>query len=503
MVRQPLPRGLKQAIERLDAQPERAWRLRELSEIGGVAPRTLQKHFRRFLGHTPRAFLQQLRLERARRDLLGGYAQASVTQIATRCGFTHLGRFAADYHQRYGESPSATLRHSRRGSAASIIAAPVLSAALERPTIALIPLERAGQALNVAMEIEDEIACALWRLHWLKITAPRYARYHLRATVHDDGARLRVTTRLIDAGTGGHVWAAAFDGERHDPIAFAERLALAVARAVGPTLHAAEVERASRGDRSELTAWQLSMRALPFVTSIEATAEKMALEMLEKAMERAPHDPLPFAMAAWCRGLRSGHHFTTRPDAEKAAARELAAKAARLGVGDAQTASLLAAGYTVAHDLEAAAVHSKRALALDGSSAWAWGRNAWVLAYLGHAAEAIEQFQIARSLAPADPLNFLWSVGIAAAEFQLARYSHSIRWYERAFAENPASIWTKRFLAPAYVLADRMEEAKHTFSEFEGAFRDLTISDIRSGLPWNASYMDRVSEGLEHLGMRS
>ena len=502
MVRQPLPRGLKKAIERLEAEPERAWRLTDLAEICGVAPRTVEKHFRRFLGHAPRAFLQELRFERARRHLLSDCEQASVTEIATRCGFAHLGRFATDYHKRYGESPSTTLRRARRVTTSSAAPSPILTTALERPTIALLPFDRAGQGPGCAEEFEDEVAGALWRLHWIKVATPGHARYNLRGRIREDGLRMRVTIRLIDAVTHRHVWAAACDGDRHDPIAFVERFAIAVARAVQPALRAAEVERTSRIDRSDLTAWELTMRALPCITSIEAAAEGMALELLQEAIERAPHDPLPIAMAAWCHGLRAGHHFTAHPEAEKAAARELAAKAVRLNTGDALAESMLAAGYTLAHDLEAAAVHAKRALALDGGCAWAWGRSAWVLAYAGRAQEAIEEFQIARSLAPADPLNFLWSVGIASAEFQTARYSESTRWYKRAFAENPASMWTKRFLAPAYVLAGREGEARRTFSEFGNAFCGVTISDIRTGLPWNASFMDRVSEGLEHLGMR-
>ena len=124
------------------------------------------------------------------------------------------------------------------------------------------------------------------------------------------------------------------------------------------------------------------------------------------------------------------------------------------------------------------------------------------MAYAGRSQEAIEEFQIARSLAPTDPQNFLWSVGIASAEFQSARYSESICWYNRAFDENPASIWIKRFLAPAYVLADRTDEARHTFAEFTSAYPDLTISAVRASLPWNALYLDRVSEGLEIVGMR-
>jgi len=163
---------------------------------------------------------------------------------------------------------------------------------------------------------------------------------------------------------------------------------------------------------------------------------------------------------------------------------------------------MLAAGYTLAHDLEAAAIHAERALTLDGGSAWAWGRSAWIKAYRGEAMEAIEQFQIARALAPADSLNFLCSVGIAAAQFQIARYEESVRWYKRALAENPAATWTNRFLAPTCILAGRVDEARQSFAMFTAEFPDLTIADVRSGLPWNSHYIDRTADGLETLGMR-
>ena len=79
MVRQPLPRGLNKAIERLEAEPERAWRLTDLAEICGVAPRTVEKHFRRFLGHAPRAFLKNCVL-----SARGGTCSAIASKRASR-----------------------------------------------------------------------------------------------------------------------------------------------------------------------------------------------------------------------------------------------------------------------------------------------------------------------------------------------------------------------------------------------------------------------------------
>jgi transcriptional regulator GlxA family with amidase domain len=101
----PLPRDLRKALDRLEAEPNRPWRVEDLAAISGVARRTLHKHFRRFLSRTPMQFLRELRLARARQELLRASPGAGVAEVAERCGITHLGRFATRYRERYGESP--------------------------------------------------------------------------------------------------------------------------------------------------------------------------------------------------------------------------------------------------------------------------------------------------------------------------------------------------------------------------------------------------------------
>lgn len=46
-------------------------------------------------------------------DLLGARAGSSVTSIALDWGFDHLGRFAASYKKRFGETPRETLKRTR------------------------------------------------------------------------------------------------------------------------------------------------------------------------------------------------------------------------------------------------------------------------------------------------------------------------------------------------------------------------------------------------------
>jgi len=498
----PLPRDLNRALDRLKAEPERHWTLVGLAAACGVAPRTLQKHFRRFLDRTPLELIRELRLDRARQLLLRGPA-ANVTDIAARCGFNHLGRFAARYHRRYGESPSATLRRCQSSLPGRASSLPILSSAVERPTISVVPFTLTGAEVNQFVGLSDEIAAALWRLRWINVTAPQNARYHLRGRVREnESGLLRVTVILVERASGRRIWADSWVGDRNDVFAFEERVATGVAGAIQPALRDAEIDRACRREPTELNAWVLTMRALPRVLSFEAAAENMALELLEQAMELAPHDPLPMSLAAWCHGLRAGHHFTPAREQEKEAARRLAARAAKLNAGDPLAETILASGYTLAHDLAAAEIHVERALRLDGGSAWAWGRRGWITAYRGNAAEAIECFQIARALAPVDRLHFLCCHGIASATFDAGRYAESIGWFKRALSENPAAVWINRFLAPAYVITGRMQEGRHSVAEFLKASPGVTITDVRSGLPWHVGYLDRVAEALESAGMR-
>jgi AraC family transcriptional regulator, ethanolamine operon transcriptional activator len=76
----------------------------------GVSERTLQYAFRSYVNMPPLAYLRLCRLNRVRATLLISDPQTTtVTDVAMRFGFLHLGRFALDYKQVFNESPSITL----------------------------------------------------------------------------------------------------------------------------------------------------------------------------------------------------------------------------------------------------------------------------------------------------------------------------------------------------------------------------------------------------------
>lgn len=104
----------KRAQDFIEANHHEAIRLVDLCRVTGVGSRTLQRAFREYFGLSISGYLKMVRLAAAHRDLAAADpSQESVTAIALRRGFRHLGRFSVEFRNRFGESPGETLRRRR------------------------------------------------------------------------------------------------------------------------------------------------------------------------------------------------------------------------------------------------------------------------------------------------------------------------------------------------------------------------------------------------------
>jgi len=112
-----LPADLVRVLAWLRGHLSEPIQLETLAQIAGTRPRTLETHFKIFLGTTPLGWVRRMRLAQARQELLNAGPQATVTDTAISCGFGQMGRFAAQYRKVFGELPSATIQQARRSSA--------------------------------------------------------------------------------------------------------------------------------------------------------------------------------------------------------------------------------------------------------------------------------------------------------------------------------------------------------------------------------------------------
>lgn len=82
-----------------------------LAALAGSSVRSIFRSFQQFRGYTPGDFIRQQRLIHAKNMLLDPHADHSVAAVASTCGFNDASHFSKEFHEAFGEKPSAMRRH--------------------------------------------------------------------------------------------------------------------------------------------------------------------------------------------------------------------------------------------------------------------------------------------------------------------------------------------------------------------------------------------------------
>ena len=83
----------------------------QLAALAGVSQRSLERAFQETLGISPLQYMHSRRMQAAHQEFRVRNPESSrITDVATYWGFTELGRFAVEYKQMFGKSPSETLK---------------------------------------------------------------------------------------------------------------------------------------------------------------------------------------------------------------------------------------------------------------------------------------------------------------------------------------------------------------------------------------------------------
>ena len=107
----------------------------------------------------------------------------------------------------------------------------------------------------------------------------------------DDGTgTLRIRLMLIDRTTSRYVCADCFEGVPGDLFDAPDWFSNLASGSLRSVPCEAEIERTAGGDKLQLTAWELSMRALPMVLAADPAGHATAIELLDWAIEHAPRD---------------------------------------------------------------------------------------------------------------------------------------------------------------------------------------------------------------------
>jgi adenylate cyclase len=326
-------------------------------------------------------------------------------------------------------------------------------------------------------------------------------RYVLEGSVRRSGDRVRMTSQLIDAGTGAHIWADQYDRALDDIFAVQDELTSSVVGVIEPTVRKAEIERARRKRPDSLDAYDLYLRALPFAFKAMPQEADKALTLLTRAIELQPDYAAAHAMIAWCheqRYLRGGLQ-----EEVKQAALHHARTAIAVGGDDA--AALATAGFVIAvveYDYETATAAFDRSFSLSISSALALGFSSIVRAWQGDDATAIDHAERAIRLSPFDPLLYVPYIGLAYAHFAAGRFEEAAVAAARASQSNPQFIMPYALRAAALANLGRYKEATAVADALRELEPELTVSTaIRSARFANPDKNAELADALVLAGL--
>src|SRR5262249_55961933 len=113
-------------------------------------------------------------------------------------------------------------------------------------------------------------------------------RYVLEGSVRRAGGRLRISGRLVDAGTGALILAGRFERGISDVFDLQDHVAESVVAAIEPNLQRAEIKGSSRKPTLHLDAYDLLLRAQQFEYELTAESLTAALGCLEQAIAIDP-----------------------------------------------------------------------------------------------------------------------------------------------------------------------------------------------------------------------
>ncbi len=457
-----LPQHVKLAVDHMRGNLGERITLSTLASVCSVPERTLLRQFERFAGHSPLAYLRRLRLSTARSELLREESCDKISDIAVRCGFSHLGRFASEYQRLFEESPSATRQRVKRQAIRRAVGngatSSVYTPRREKPSLVILPLSTESLLERLqARDISERIAATLSRTivasvaladqsRTLSTQAPRPrnagAEFCLLGRLTQRGDRVRVIIRLVDVLADRHVWGDSFDGSADDPFDLEARVVDGVQCGVVSKILDAEIARVSNKAPNDLAVCDMAMQALPHILAADVPSAGKAITILKRAIELDPACALAVALLAWGRAQLGNYYGTASPSAAREQATQLAHRAGVLDDRDPLVTLARSATASLSLQWHAADALATRALAMDPTCSWAWDRHGFArLSSGGDPERAIGDFGHALKLrGPLWPRGNSF-VGIASAHAAAGRPEQAALWQRKALAENPASNW--------------------------------------------------------------
>jgi adenylate cyclase len=325
-------------------------------------------------------------------------------------------------------------------------------------------------------------------------------RHVLEGSVRKAGGRVRIGAQLIDATTGGHLWAERFDRELNDIFAVQDDVTSHIVSALALNL--------SRGDRRSIAvertenqeAYDCFLRGRELWWQFSNEANREAERLLRRATTLDPGFAPAFAFLAATMANAYSNEWSENPAEALEEAEKAAREAVKLDERYPYALWSLAMTLSWRRRNDEALGAAEKAIAFNPNFADGHSMVGVLLHFAGRSAEAISSFDRAMALDPR--FNSIVLYFRAQAAYQLGRYDEAASLLRRRILRNPETDVSRVLLAATLGQMGRIDEALEAWREALIINPAYSLEQRRNVLPYkNPADFERIVEGLRKAGL--
>jgi TolB-like protein/class 3 adenylate cyclase/Flp pilus assembly protein TadD len=307
-------------------------------------------------------------------------------------------------------------------------------------------------------------------------------RYVLDGSVQRSGNRMRVNVQLIEAETGGHLWADRFDSPVSDLFDMQDEIVARLANALNAQLVFAEARRAERApnpDSIDLCFQGMSA----YNKGMNPSHLLEARTLFERALALDPGNVHAIVGAALANGMFAGAHMSDDRATLLGAAEALAVKALSIAPENALAHLSLGVAQMFTNRAAQGIQEFERAVAIDRNLAAAHAYIGWAKNFVGRGEETAAHIEDALRLSPRDTAVYLWRTFNGSVKIFLAKDEEAAGELRRAVEANRNFAVAHLLLAVALAGLERLEEARLEAREALSIDPTFTIRRYRDDAP--------------------
>jgi adenylate cyclase len=324
----------------------------------------------------------------------------------------------------------------------------------------------------------------------------------LEGSVRRAGNRVRITAQLIDAATGGHLWAERFDRDLSDIFAVQDDVTSRIVEALRVTLSPDEKARLTEGGTSNIDAYDCFLRGreLMFGKVMDREVFEQSIEFFRRAIELDPD----YSLAYTGLGCAYLYDFQNRWSENSAQSLGLAKHHVEIAIEKdpcEPLARVIASRVaTFEGDFDRAKAEANIALNFSPNSAEAYGCLGEISTFTGRPLEAVPWVERAMTLNPAYTQQYLHLLGVA--HILAGKYETAATLLRQRILLVPKTDFTRAVLASALGHLGDVDEARRIWAELMDINPHYSFSEHFARQPFtNKDDVQRIAEGLTKAGL--